>query len=123
MLKHDPVVKEIAIDLGLSPGKNALKAILDYCKKTVSRAMGDFDGQLQADTILLHLANHLGTCFRVIHNSKELLELKQLFLKSKELGFVNLDQELDPETFGITIRRQNRKAWETEFVSVIDCRG
>jgi hypothetical protein len=34
-----------------------------------------------------------------------------------------LPDELKPKVFGITIRRQNKKAWEPTFLSIIDCRG
>lgn len=34
-----------------------------------------------------------------------------------------MERELDDQTYGITLRRLQRKLWEAEFVSVIDCRG
>jgi hypothetical protein len=69
------------------------------------------------------VANRLGTSFITIHTDGDVRRVKQEYLERQEPGFIQLEEELAPHVFGLTIKLQHREPWEQEFVSIIDCRG
>jgi hypothetical protein len=83
----------------------------------------DFPGCSTLSDLLEAIASKLGTIFETASNDLELRRIKQKYLEKDEKAFVQLEENLSEDVFGITFKRCNRELWEPEFVSVIDCRG
>jgi hypothetical protein len=124
-LRKSVQVYRLARDLGIRVSKSneLVPAIMQYCEQQISQFM---QGLLSCETLtemLEWVANRCGTYFIMIHTDEELQRIKQEYLERRELGFVQLEEELPPHVFGLSIKLQNRESWEPEFVSIIDCRG
>jgi hypothetical protein len=124
-LSESVQVYQLARDLGIRVSKpnELIPSMMQYCEQQISQLM---QGQPDCETLtelLGWVANRLGTSFIMIHSDEDLQRTKQEYLERRELGFVQLEDELAPHVFGLTIELQNRESWEPEFVSIIDCRG
>jgi hypothetical protein len=124
-LNESMQVYRLARHLGIRVSKpnELVPAIMQYCEQQISQFM---QGLLSCETLtemLEWVANRCGTDFIMIHTDEDLQRIKQEYLERRELGFVQLEEELPPHVFGLTIKLQNRESWEPEFVSIIDCRG
>lgn len=114
---------KLARDLNLKPGADPVAAILNHCDRQIKGFLADMTGCASLSEMLEWVANKVGTVFRVVRSDTELLAVQKEFLDKGERRFANLVNDLSPEVFGITFRRQNAMQWEPAFVSVIDCRG
>ncbi|HEV7486322.1 MAG TPA: hypothetical protein VGQ65_11630 [Thermoanaerobaculia bacterium] len=112
----------LARDLSLRLSGDPLAAIFQYCEKRVAGFLAKY-GQIKSlDELLALVANHLGSTFEFVQSGGELAALKASYLADGERAFVNIDTELDDETFGITLRLDHPR-FGMRYVSVIDCRG
>jgi hypothetical protein len=118
-------VYQLARYLGIRVSKRSelVPAIMQYCEQQISQLMQGLPGCETLTEMLEWVANRLGTCFIMIHTDEDLQRVKQQYMEKREPGFVQLEEELPPHVFGLTIKLQNREPWEQEFVSIIDCRG
>ena len=124
-LRESAQVYQLARDLGIRVSKpnELVPAIMQYCEQQIRQLMQGLPGCETLTEMLEWVANRCGTSFIMIHTDEDLQRVKQEYLERRELGFVQLEEELAPHVFGLTIKLQNRESWEPEFVSIIDCRG
>ncbi|MGE0127529.1 MAG: hypothetical protein AB7U82_05580 [Blastocatellales bacterium] len=120
---HPVQLYKLAEDLGLKPKDDPVAAILDYCERRIGELMADYAECHTLTQMLDWVANRVGTSFEEVKTDDDLREVQQRYLKEKELGFVQLEEDLSAEVFGQTIKLNNREPWEKQYVSVIDCRG
>jgi hypothetical protein len=113
----------IARDLGIKSTDDPVSSILKFCDIRIRNFLKDFPGCSTLSDLLEAIASKLGTIFETASNDLELKRIKQKYLEKGERAFVQLEDYLSEDVFGITFRRCNREFWEPEFVSVIDCRG
>lgn len=123
LLKNRLQVRTLAVELGLDASEDPVRAILAYCERRIRDVLREFPHCVTPALLLPALANKLGTMFEIVRTDADLRRLKARYVSEGELGFARLENELDERTYGITLRRLQRKFWEPEFVSVIDCRG
>ena len=122
-LRRSYKILALADDLGIKASRDPVRAILNYCEKRTHRFLHDFPDCRTLTDLLEVAAAKLGTSFVEIRSDDDLEEVRMRYLRKGERGFAELHEELSDNTFGITFRRVNRKPWELQFVSVIDCRG
>jgi hypothetical protein len=124
-LRESAQVHQLARYLGIRVSKphELVPTIMQYCEQQISQFMQGLPGCQTLTEMLEWVANRLGTSFIVIHTDEHLQRVKQEYVERREPGFVQLEEELPPHVFGLTIKLQNREPWEQEFVSIIDCRG
>jgi hypothetical protein len=124
-LHESAQVYQLARDLKIKVSKpnELVPAIMQYCEQRIGQLMPGLPGCETLTEMLEWVANRLGTSFVMIHTDEDLQRVKQEYLERRELGFVQLEDELAPHVFGLTIKLQHREPWEQEFVSIIDCRG
>lgn len=123
LLKNRLQVRMLATELGLAAGEDPVRAILAFCERRIRDVLREFPHCVTPALLLPALANKLGTVFEIVRTDADLRRLKARYVGEGELGFARLEEELDGRTYGITLRRFQRKFWEPEFISVIDCRG
>src|SRR5262245_49206892 len=114
---------KLAKDLGLKFQDDPVAAILDYCEQRIGELMVDYSDCQTLTQMLDWVANRVGTSFIEIRTDDDLREAKQRYSHQRELGFVQLEEDLSDEVFGQTIKLNKREPWEQQYVSVIDCRG
>jgi len=124
-LRESVQVYQLARYLGIMVSKpdELVPAIMQYCEQQIRQFMQGVPACETLAEMLEWVANRCGTSFVMIHTHEDLQRTKQVYLERRELGFVQLEDELAPHVFGLTIKLQNRESWEPEFVSIIDCRG
>jgi hypothetical protein len=124
-LRESAQVYQLARELGIRVSKTdeVVSAIMQYCEQQTSQLMQGLPGCETLTEMLEWVANRLGTSFIMIHTDEDVQWVKQEYLERREPGFIQLEEELAPHVFGLTIKLQNREPWEQEFVSIIDCRG
>jgi hypothetical protein len=113
----------LARDLGLSVQTDPTDAIRQFCERRVARIIHDFSGCRTLADLLGMVSNTVGTKFEIVTSENDLDEIQNRYIQRGETAFATLRAELQADTFGITIQRRKRDAWEPRFVSVIDCRG
>lgn len=118
-------VYQLARELGVRVSRSdaVVPAIMQYCEQQICQLMQGLPSCETLTEMLEWVANRLGTSFIMIHTDEDLQRVKQEYLERREPGFIQLEEELAPHVFGLTIKLQNREPWEQEFVSIIDCRG
>lgn len=123
-LNESFIIHKLAADLGLRSSTDPVRTIVKYCNKQVRQFLSEFSDCNSPAQLLPWAANRLGTVFEEIHSDADLREITKKYVELGERIFATLPDELSGDSDGITFRRQNRRAaWDTEFVSVIDCRG
>jgi hypothetical protein len=123
-LNSNIVVHRLASDLGLRGSADPVRAILSYCHRVVKAFLVDYPDCPSPAKLLDFLANKLSTRIVEIHTENDLQRTMNEYASRGERAFATLEQELgDDQSYGITIKLQNRQPWESAYVSVIDCRG
>jgi hypothetical protein len=121
-LKNSYQIQKLAVDLGLQAGADPVSMILRLCERKVRKIAREY--RLRSLPRLLDaLAVVLGTSFVEVHSDEELREVKRRFLDQGEKALVSLERDLGPDVYAITFKLTNRKRWQPDYVSVIDCRG
>lgn len=120
-LKDEPVIKQIAKELGLGRYRNAEEAIREYCVKKVEQILKSFERVDDLSKFLDIISSTLGVRFEQIEDDNELEVLINKYASNGELGFVDLHNQLDDKTDAVLIRLSRQKQWK--YVAVIDCRG
>lgn len=121
-LKNDPQSWTLARDLGLPAKDDPLGDILVHCAKWARALLKEF-GCSSLSELLEYAATRLGTVFREVRTDEELAEIKNQFLLRGEKEFALVDHELGPGVFAITFRLLKPRTGESQFISIIDCRG
>jgi hypothetical protein len=121
-LRASPELSKLAKNLGIQNRVDPVDGILGFCDQRVSEMMQDFPDCETPAAMLDCVAAKAGIFFEEVYSDDDVCRLIDKYVVMGEMGFVILDEELSDETYGITIRRQNREGWEPLFVSVIDCR-
>ena len=114
---------KLAEDLGLKASKDPIQAVLSHCDGKISNFLKEMGECYSLSDFLTWIAARVGTTFEVIDDEDGLQRIKGKYLDKGEKAFVNLENELSNEVFGITYRLQNRRSFEPLFVSIIDRRG
>jgi hypothetical protein len=122
-LKDSPQIWKLAHDLGIRGLEDPIGGIIRFCERKVKKMIKDFPDCSTLADLLDFVAGKIGTVFELVQTDDDLVEIKGKYLKRGEKAFVQLDEDLPEEVFGITFKRTHREDWEPEFVSVIDCRG
>ena len=124
-LRESVQVYQLARELGIRVLKSdeLVPAVMQYCEQKISQLMQELPGCETLTEMLEWVANRLSTSFLMIHTDEDLQRVKQEYLERREFGFIQLEEELTPYVFGLTIRLQHSEPWKQEFVSIIDCRG
>jgi hypothetical protein len=100
-----------------------VRAILAFCERRIRAILQEFPHCTTPALLLEALANKLRTIFVIIRTDTELHQIRNKYVSQGDTGFASLEEELCEGVYEITIRRAQRKFWEPEFVSIIDCRG
>jgi hypothetical protein len=120
----DQKAEEMAKELGLQPGGNAVEAILEFCEAKIKEYVADMDACNSHSDMLGWVASKVGTTFRVLRTDEDLRAVKQEFIDKGERAFANIESDLTNDVYGITYRLQNRqRRLGIQFVSIIDSRG
>ncbi len=123
-LNNNIVVHRLAADLRLRVSADPVRAILSYCHRVVKAFLADYADCPSPAKLLEFLANKLSTRIIEIHSEDDLKRTMSEYIVRGERVFVTLEQELgDEQSYGITLKLQNRQPWESAYVSIIDCRG
>lgn len=122
-LRTSVTIHRLAHDLGIKSGENPVADILDFCETRVRSFLKEFPQCSSPGELLDILAAKLRTKFEVMRHDRDLLEIKKRYLAAGERAFANLENEFPADVFGVTFRRLAKKAWEPDYVSVIDSRG
>lgn len=122
LLKNRSQIRKLAAELGCETS-DPVNAIVEVCRTRIREVLREFPHCTTPAKLLDALANKLGTIFEVVRTEMELRQLRSRYLSRGEVGFARIAEELEGNTYGITLRRLQRQLWEPEFVSVIDCRG
>ena len=113
-----------ATRLGLpSHGPAADVAIVDYCRREISRLTAEHGLPPDMGELLVRVASCLDVEFVEIHSDEELAQLVRRITLRAEPALALLATELDDDTDAITIRRNAPAPWERRYLAVINCRG
>lgn len=116
-------IHALAADLGLKPSPDPVNDILKFCEGTARKVLREFPKCSRPAELLEILAERLHTKFEIIDTDEQLYAVQQKYVGLGERAFAALPTELSPDVYGITFRRQAKKPWEHDYVSVIDARG
>jgi hypothetical protein len=119
-LKRSIKIHALAGDLGIKASADPVREIVRFCEKRIRRFLRDFPDCATLSELLEIAGSKLGTRFEEIHSDEDLEEVRARYLRQGEKAFAELHEELSPQIFGVTFRRTNKKAWELQFVSVIE---
>ena len=122
-LKNSAQIWKLAHDLGIKSLNDPINGILRFCDRKVKKILKDFPDCKALPDLLNCVAAKLGTVFEVVHTDVDLAGIKRKYLEKGEKAFVQIEEDLSEDVFGITFKRSKREVWEPEFVSVIDCRA
>ncbi len=122
-LKKRYEIQRLAADLGLRASEDPVGGIIAFCNKRLRGFLDEFPECGSLSELLGIAAQKIGTLFEEIRREEALQAVKSKYVEKGEKAFADLEGELSDDVFGMTFRRMNRKTWEPEFVSVIDCRG
>lgn len=116
-------IHALATDLGLRQSEAPVESILTFCHRRMKSFLRDFPDCANLAQLTEFAANKLGTALREVNDDRELKEIQREFIDQGERGFVTLEDELNGDVYGITLKRQHRNPWESPYISIIDCRG
>ena len=113
-----------ATRLGLpSHGPAADVAIVDYCRREISRLTAEHGLPPDMGELLVRVASCLDVEFVEIHSDEDLAQLVRRITLEAEPALALLATELDDDTDAVTIRRSAPSPWERRYLAVINCRG
>ena len=116
--------KRTALRLGLpSHGPTADAAIVEYCRRQVSRLTARHGLPTTMGELLERVASCLDVECVEIHSDDDLARLLQRIPPTAEPLMARVAAELDDDTDGITIGRLAPQEWERRYLAVINCRG
>ena len=121
-LAASPVVWTLARDLQLTPGDDALAAILSHVRKKVRGFLKDIPCATLTDLLAL-VAAKVDTRFIEVHTDQDVLNVRDRYVAAGEMAFADLEAQLNPEVYAVTFRLQKPTVGARLFVSIIDCRG
>ncbi len=113
--------RRLAADLGARAVEDPLGFILKHAEKRVRTAARKLNTKTLPE-LLAATAQEVSTRFEIFETDDELTQLVATYMARGETGFAQLPKDFR-DSFGVTLRLLNRKPWEPEHVSVIDCRG
>lgn len=122
-LKKSLKIHTLAADLGLKPSPDPVTDIIGFCEVTARKVLREFPKCSRPAELLEILAERLHTKFEIVDTEQQLFTVQQKYLELGERAFATLRMELRPDVYGITFRRQAKKPWEHDYISVIDARG
>ena len=112
-----------ARSLGLpSYGPSTDLAIVDYCRQEVTRLVGKHGLPRTTDELLDRVASCLDVEFVEIHDPDDVRQLLERVPPTLEPVMAFVEEELNDETDGITIQRQNPGPWR-RYLAIINCQG
>ena len=118
--EHDVIA--LARELGL--GGNPVEAIVRFCEEKIGCWAADFGAVKSVAALEELVAEHLQVIFEEVCSDDDLERIIAKYVAQGEYVFATLGHKLDPETFGLTIKRKYcRPESGDKYVAVIDCRG
>ena len=121
-LKKSPQIWKLAADLGLKSTVDPIADILRYCEEKICGFLRDASDCKTPYQLLEWVAARVSTSFVIVDSDEKLQQIKKKYLEKGEKFFVQLEKLLEGG-FGVTLKLTRAKYWETQFVSIIDCRG
>jgi len=112
--------RRLAADLG-AVGDDPIEFILDHAERQIRAVAKKHCVSTLAD-LLTATAQAVGTRFETVSTDEELDQLVARYIDRGETPFAQLPKDFR-DSFGVTLRLIQRRPWELEHVSVIDCRG
>jgi hypothetical protein len=98
--------------------------VVRFCEERIGCWAADVGGVESVAVLEQLVADHLQVVFEEVCSDDDLERIIAKYVAQGEFVFATLRNELDPTTFGLTIKR---KHWRPEtgdkYVAVIDCRG
>jgi hypothetical protein len=122
-LSASPAIGNIATELGISLGKDPVRAIVGYCQAVTSAYMTEYGGCSTSDELLYICAQKTGTRFEVASSNEDLDRVMRSWADRGERQFATVEREFERGVLGITFKLRRPAEWEPPFVSVIDARG
>jgi len=118
--EHDVIA--LAKELGLRG--NPVDAVVRFCEDKIGCWAADFGGVESVTALGQLVADHLQLVFEEVCSDDDLERIIAKYVAQGEYVFATLRDELDPTTFGLTIKRKHWvPASGDKYVAVIDCRG
>ena len=124
MTRLDQEHDVVALARSLALRDNPVEAVVRFCEERIGRWAEDHGGVETVTALEELVADRLQLVFEDVCSDGDLDGLIAKYVAQGEYVFATLRDELDPTTFGLTIKR---KRWGPEssdkYVAVIDCRG
>lgn len=121
-LDQEPDVVALARELGLCG--DPVEAVVRFCEEKIGCWAADSGSVASVAALEQIVASRLGVTFEDLCSDEDLTRITAKYVAQGEYVFATLREELCPATFGLTVRRKDRKAKSGEkYVAVIDCRG
>lgn len=112
----------LAKDLGIKVENDPFTEIIEFCERKIVNIIAEMDECESLNDLLDWVTHKANTKFIEIHNIDDLKNTASEYIERREKAFANLENELSGEVYGITYRLQNPEEWESQYVSIIDCR-
>jgi len=121
-LDQEPDVVALATELGLRG--RPVEAVVRFCEERIGCWAADAGGVGTVAALEQLVADRLQLAFEDVCSDDDLGQVIGKYVAQGEYVFATLPDELDPTTFGLTIKRKYRRpASRDKYVAVIDCRG
>src|SRR5712691_2478237 len=124
-LDRQLAVIRMASELGISPDKDPVRGVVDYCTRKIQgwlRSCAQLPGDLAELEALICEKMHL--MFEEVWSNEDLERVIGKYVAMKEFVFVKLRGDLDRETFATLMERSTATAVSPDrYVAVVDCRG
>lgn len=113
--------RRLAADLGAKASDDPIAFVLKHAENLVRAAAKKLHVKTLPE-LLDATAQEVSTRFEIVETDAELTQLVTTNVARGETGFAQLPKDF-VDSYGVTLRLLNRRDWEPERVSVIDCRG
>jgi hypothetical protein len=118
--EHDVIA--LARELGLRG--NPAEAVVRFCEEKIGCWAADFGAVESVAALEQLVADRLQLVFEEVCSDDDLEQIIAKYVAQGEYVFATLHDELNPATFGLTIKRKHRRSVSGDkYVAVIDCRG
>jgi hypothetical protein len=126
-LEHATEVTDLATELGLGRGTNAVDAILRHCRTRIDRWVAESPGITSIGQLEAVVTQRLQMVFEEIRSDADFDRIKEQYARAKkDPVFATMQFRFDDAenpTFGALVRRNVGNDAPDRFVAVIDCRG
>lgn len=122
-LDEEPLVRQMAHDLGLDWRKRPVQQVVDYCLCKVEGWFPEGKPPESVRELQELVRGKVNLKFEEVHDDAELDAVIRKYVTKGDPVFANLRNTLDNWTFAELIERKNAVGEPDRYVAVIDCRG